>query len=75
MLPHGPDADAFEHASNAELKPVKLTNTLAFMFESRYRQRVTKYAATLPTRQDDYIDCWKGLKKHFSRKRRNPKLK
>ena len=25
MLPHGPDADAFEHASNVELKPVKLT--------------------------------------------------
>ena len=73
MLPHGPDADAFEAASNAELKPVKLTNTLAFMFESRYRQRVTKYAATLPTRQDDYIDCWKGLKKHFNRKKRNPK--
>ena len=73
MLPHGPDADAFEHASNSELKPVKLTNTLAFMFDSRFRQRVTKYAATLPTRQDDYVDCWKGLKTHFNRKRRNPK--
>ena len=24
MLPHGPDATAFEHASNVELKPVKL---------------------------------------------------
>ena len=39
MLPHGPDADAFNHASNVELKPVKLTNTLAFMFETRFRQR------------------------------------
>ena len=47
MLPHGPDADAFEHASNVELKPVKLTNTLAFMFETRFRQRVTEYAAGL----------------------------
>ena len=45
MLPHGPDVDAFEHASNVELKPVKLANTLAFMFETRFRQRVTKYAA------------------------------
>lgn len=72
MLPHGPDSDAFEHASNAELKPVKLSNTLAFMFESRYRQRVTKYAAELPTRQDDYIDCWSGLKKHFNKRRRKP---
>ena len=45
MLPHGPDEQAFEHASNVELKPVKLTNTLAFMFETRFRQRVTKFAA------------------------------
>jgi homogentisate 1,2-dioxygenase len=73
MLPHGPDSDAFEHASNAELKPVKLANTLAFMFETRFRQRVTKFAATLPTRQDDYIDCWSGLKKHFNRRQRKPK--
>jgi homogentisate 1,2-dioxygenase len=72
MLPHGPDSDAFESASNAELKPVKLTNTLAFMFETRFRQRITKYAAELPTRQDDYIDCWKGLKKHFNDKQRKP---
>ena len=48
MLPHGPDATAFEHASNVELKPVKLTGTLAFMFETRFPQRVTKYAAELP---------------------------
>ncbi len=41
MLPHGPDRDAFEHASNGELKPVKLTGTMAFMFETRYPQRVT----------------------------------
>ena len=73
MLPHGPDSDAFESASNAELKPVKLTNTLAFMFETRFRQRITQYAAELPTRQDDYMDCWKGLKKHFNRKQRKPK--
>ena len=25
MLPHGPDREAFDHASNGELKPVKLT--------------------------------------------------
>ncbi len=72
MLPHGPDADAFEHASNVELKPVKLSKTLAFMFETRFRQRVTRYAAQSPARQDDYIDCWTGLKKHFDPKRRDP---
>ena len=73
MLPHGPDTDAFEHASNVELKPVKLSNTLAFMFETRLRQRVTRYAATLATLQDSYIDCWSGLKKHFDPKQREPK--
>ncbi len=65
MLAHGPDTDAFEHASSVELKPVKLTNTLAFMFETRFPQRVTKYAAELDTLQPDYMACWRGLKKRF----------
>ena len=73
MLPHGPDVDAFEHASNVELKPAKLSNTLAFMFETRFKQRVTKYAATLQSRQDNYIDCWTGLKKHFDPARQEPR--
>jgi homogentisate 1,2-dioxygenase len=73
MLPHGPDEQAFEHASNVELKPVKLSNTLAFMFETRYPQRVTTFAAEHPARQDDYLDCWRGLKKHFDPSRREPR--
>ena len=70
MLPHGPDSDAFEHASTVELKPVKLTNTMAFMFETRFRQRVTGYAAGLAGLQKDYIDCWSGLNKKFDPNRR-----
>ncbi|MBI3436223.1 MAG: homogentisate 1,2-dioxygenase [Proteobacteria bacterium] len=73
MLPHGPDEQAFEAASNSELQPVKLTDTLAFMFETRFRQRVTRYAATLNTLQADYVDCWSGLKKHFDPNRRDPR--
>jgi homogentisate 1,2-dioxygenase len=73
MLPHGPDAQAFEHASNVELKPVKLTGTMAFMFETRFPQRVTAYASGLPELQDNYIDCWSGLEKHFDPGRREPK--
>ncbi len=65
MLPHGPDTDAFNHASTVELKPVKLTNTLAFMFETRYPQRLTRYAIELPTLQPDYWACWQGLTKRF----------
>ena len=57
--------DAFEKASNAELKPVKLTDTMAFMFETRFPQKVSRFAATTDRLQDDYIDCWGGLKKQF----------
>lgn len=67
MLPHGPDMDAFEKASNADLKPVKLTNTLAFMFETRFPQQVSKFAATNGALQDDYIECWAGLDRKFDR--------
>jgi homogentisate 1,2-dioxygenase len=65
MVPHGPDAEAFERASNSELKPQRLSSTMAFMFETRFPQRVTKYAAELPQLQDDYLDCWRGIKKLF----------
>src|SRR5260370_39427901 len=65
MLLHGPDREAFDHASNSELKPVKLPGTMAFMFETRHPQRVTAHAANSPTLQDDYADCWKGLEKRF----------
>ena len=65
MLPHGPDREAFDHATNGELKPVKLTGTMAFMFETRYPQRVTAYAATSGILQSDYADCWNGLEKRF----------
>jgi len=45
--------------------PAKLTDTMAFMFETHFPQRVTKYAAQLEQLQDDYLDCWRGLRKHF----------
>ena len=66
MLPHGPDTDAFERASNAELEPHKLDDTLAFMFETRFPQRVTAYAAGLAQLQQDYGDYWSAAAKHFN---------
>ncbi len=66
MLPHGPDVDAYAKGTTAELKPVKLTDTMAFMFETRYAQQLTHYAAGLPALQDDYAACWQGLEKRFS---------
>jgi homogentisate 1,2-dioxygenase len=65
MSAHGPDADAFEKASDADLKPQRYENTLAFMFESRYVIRPTKFAMETDALQKDYFDCWQGLKKNF----------
>ena len=62
MVPHGPDTDAFAKASNAELKPHRLDNTLAFMFESRYRFVATNFAMCSGLLDDNYADCWAGLK-------------
>ena len=66
MLPHGPDRDAFEAASNAALKPHKLTGTMAFMFETRFPQRVTSHAAALPQLQPAYRNYGATLAKHFN---------
>ncbi len=68
MLPHGPDAVGYEKAVTSNLQPVKLENTLAFMFETRLPQLLTKYGATLETLQDDYIECWRDLPRNFTGK-------
>ena len=65
MLPHGPDKEAFEKASNADLEPQKLAATMSFMFETRFPQHLTKFAATEAPLQDDYIDCWSDIEKKF----------
>lgn len=65
MSAHGPDLDAFEKASNMELVPQKLSGTMAFMFESRYIIRPTRFAMECPQLQMDYADVWQGLKKNF----------
>lgn len=66
MLAHGPDAFGFDKATQTELKPVKLEDTMAFMFETRFPQMLTRYAAEAETLQEDYLDCWDGLKKRFN---------
>jgi homogentisate 1,2-dioxygenase len=70
MLPHGPDRDAFEGASNAALKPHRLEGTLAFMFETRFRQQVTAYAAGIAQLQSDYGGYGSALLKRFDPNRR-----
>lgn len=65
MSAHGPDLDAFQKASQAELKPHKLEGTMAFMFESRYIIRPTRYAMETSQLQHEYSEVWQGLTKNF----------
>ena len=62
---HGPDADTYARASTAELRPQKLTGTLAFMFESRWTILPTKQAMDATFRQHDYDAVWSGLTRNF----------
>jgi homogentisate 1,2-dioxygenase len=65
MVPHGPDTEAFEKASSADLAPQKLGDTLAFMFESRWRMRPTDFALRGGALDTAYAECWRGLKDQF----------
>jgi homogentisate 1,2-dioxygenase len=69
MSGHGPDAATFERASEVQLAPHHIENTLAFMFESRYVIRPTSHALAAPELQKNYLECWQGLKKNFNGKR------
>ncbi|MGA8550864.1 MAG: homogentisate 1,2-dioxygenase domain-containing protein, partial [Stellaceae bacterium] len=65
MAAHGPDLATFERASTAELKPQKIADTLAFMFETRFPIRPTRFALETPALQRNYDKCWEGLPKMF----------
>jgi len=66
MAGHGPDATTFELATNADLKPQHLDNTLAFMFETSLVVRPTAFAMNSRILQHEYFECWQGLKKRFA---------
>lgn len=66
MSGHGPDAATFEKASRADTsRPQKITDTMAFMFETRTVIRPTRFALESPQLQRDYAQCWQGLRSHF----------
>lgn len=65
MTAHGPDVTTFENASGADLKPHKIENALAFMFESRHVFRPTRFAMEAPQRQGSYDGVWSGFQKNF----------
>ncbi len=67
MSAHGPDHVSTEEAINAELKPHKIENTMAFMFETGQVLCPTRQALESPQLQSDYDACWAGLTKTFDK--------
>lgn len=59
--PHGPDAQAYKGAVSADLAPVRLSDTLAFMFETGLKQQIPASLLNRPEHQRGYLDCWADL--------------
>ncbi|HEY7963171.1 MAG TPA: homogentisate 1,2-dioxygenase [Steroidobacteraceae bacterium] len=76
MSGHGPDAATFARASRADTsRPVRVANTMAFMFETRTVIHPTRYALQSPLLQKDYGAVWQGLKKNFTPGQAYPKTR
>jgi len=58
---HGPDLATYRKASKAALKPHKIEDTLAFMWESRHVFRPTRFAMQAKELQKDYDKVWDGF--------------
>jgi homogentisate 1,2-dioxygenase len=63
MAAHGPDVATYDKATNDALEPTRYKDTLAFMWESRYVFRPTKFAMDAPQRQKNYDAVWDGFLK------------
>ncbi len=48
-------------------QPTRITDTMAFMFETRNVIRPTRFALESAQLQGEYFRCWQGLRKHFDR--------
>jgi homogentisate 1,2-dioxygenase len=53
-------------ATSSDLQPTRLSDTMSFMFETRYPLIPTAYAGSIPALQDDYPSVWHSLQKHFN---------
>jgi len=63
MSAHGPDKAAYDTAVTAELKPYRIDNAMAFMWETRHLLRPSQAALDSDLRQQDYDACWSGFEK------------
>ncbi len=71
MSGHGPDAKTFETAIAADTaRPKKVSDTMAFMFETRRVIRPTRYALESNLLQPDYHECWDRVESPFDPTRR-----
>src|SRR2546427_12888051 len=62
MSGHGPDADTYEKAVASDTsKPQRVSDTMAFMFETRCVLHPTPHALQSSTLQAEYFQCWQGL--------------
>jgi homogentisate 1,2-dioxygenase len=61
MSGHGPDLESWQKASEAALQPTKIAGTMAFMVETCWPYRPTRFA--LDRAQDDYDQAWAGFPK------------
>jgi homogentisate 1,2-dioxygenase len=67
MTGHGPDVETFERASTADLaQPTRITDTMAFMIETRLPILPTRHALESAQLQPEYYRCWQGLPKNFN---------
>ena len=71
MSGHGPDAATFDKASAADTsRPDRVSDTMAFMFETPTVIRPTRHAVESAQLQANYAECWRGLQKRFDPTRR-----
>ena len=61
MSGHGPDLESWQKASEAALVPHKIEGTMAFMVETCWPYRPTRFA--LDRAQPDYDQAWTGFPK------------
>lgn len=63
---HGPDAATYARASTADLAPVRIADTLAFMVETRWPIVATAAALDAAWRQSGYDAVWADLPRGFT---------
>lgn len=67
MTAHGPDTQTFFNAIERSENPEKISDTMAFMFETCHVFHPTPFALQCKERQMDYYQCWQNFKPLFER--------